>query len=489
MYKKRFTKWGFYKNTRRNRMGSSQFDEEYWVRSHVNPKCISTKRRFANNVFETTSPFLLIDICPSDRERLAFFSGIQAWSSAFFESAASTDDSLSTLPSNPSSPKVHEPYYATERKADNNLYESEQLSFSFRVIVGLLQRGQGVLAGRLARKAFLQIEGLLQAEPPLFIWNILEILYSITRLEETQLLHLLLRHMQELVRRDYPDPHPVTPLLQSLQRLLNIWKQDLVPFQVTVLERGWAVNANMILDNFDSKFLLLYYHLVWDSELVQLPNDKLSNADNWFSLESKTKTPTQNPENFDSEFRVHRELSMTGGLETRARMPDNYEQLKTDCITNMHHMCTLEYKSLRNKCLVMSGLLKSRVLQHKISSPSFTNKSRGVTSQGDPLEWLLLNDETNRFHARILAFIMKTLLKVQLEEGLDVGRSPVSQLRDIVTLREYGQSITGPQTVHGMWELAENLLKTGEVEEAAAICREAQQRLERFLNDVPVYVV
>lgn len=263
----------------------------------------------------------------------------------------------------------------------------------------------------------------------------------------------------------------------------------MVPFQVTVLEQGWAVNANIVIEHFDSKFLLLYYHLVWDSELVQLPNDKLSDADNWFSLESKTKTPTQNPEMIDAEFRVHRELSMTSELERREKMPDNYEQLKADCIAKIQHMCTLEYKSLRNKCLVMSGLLKSRVLQHKISFPSGTNISSGAVSQVDSSPWLLLNDETNRFHARILAYIMKTLLKVQLDEGLDAGKSSVSQLRDIVTLREYGQSITGPQTVHELWELADHLLMTGDVEEAVEICREAQQRLERFLNDVPVYMV
>ncbi|KAJ3519080.1 hypothetical protein NM208_g14273 [Fusarium decemcellulare] len=244
MYKKRFTKWGFSKNKPRASSKTTPSRDS----STSPPSCTAVTKPIPKR---TTHTILPMSIKLSDLD-------------------------MTNLESPPLLPVT--------QKGSGQRYDPEELSFAFRVVIELLRRGKGVLAGRLTRKAFLQIEAMLQIEGPLFIWNLMEILYNIARLEQTQLFEVLLFHLIGLARNLFAPEHPAMQILYSLRKLAEGWRRDSLPPQVPVLEQAWAINANTVFSNFDSRMLLLYYRLVWDSALVRLPQDRLHDADRWFTV-------------------------------------------------------------------------------------------------------------------------------------------------------------------------------------------------------------
>ena len=64
--------------------------------------------------------------------------------------------------------------------------------------------------------------------------------------------------------------------------------------------------------------------------------------------------------------------------------------------------------------------------------------------------------------------------------------SPVDRLRMAVALREYAKGEADPQVVREMWLLEDALVAAGEECEARRVRREALDRLERYVEDIPV---
>ncbi len=469
MYKKRFAKWGFHKNVRRTRSKST---DDCGPRE--SPSTLSTSPSETHHTAETpeivpSSPKLTI----SDTATLFFLTNIRIWSSTFYELAELPDRTWATIDSTAAGvPLV--PYHATMIRE----YKPESLSYSFRVVVGLLERGHGVLAGRLARKAFLQTEALLQIEGPLFVWNILEILYHMVLRGQTQLFDMLLCYLVGLARSYYPDSHPVIQVLQSLRILRQSWLGDSTPLQAAALEQGWKLNADILFSKFDPRFLLLYYRLMWDSSILKLSQDRLRDADRWFAL-LNVKFP---PDDAFLEELTGNSHPNANGVE----LPSNYERLKADALAAIHGQSTLERDEPILKIRVLSGLLKSRVLEETTAvyrSPTPVNRNPDGIAYTPRHEAHIL-----RLHARILAFVIKVLMEAEDAAGCGT-EAATDRIRSIIALRKYGQTPVDPQIVHELWLLEELLLKGGRPIEAAAARQETYRLLEEYLNDVPAEVV
>src|SRR6478752_322609 len=266
MYKRRFTKWGFYKSKQRNgktackkKAPTPKNTPETQKRPHSQPLILSP----SPNSLETSS--------------LEFLTSIHDWSTSFYESLRTKGLHLQdTHPSQPAG-KI-------------NRYDPEGLSFAFRTIVELIQRGKGILAGRLTRKAFLDIENMLHAEAPLFIWNVLEIMYHMVRLGQTQLLGMLLAQLVELASNIHEMKHPVIKMLKCLQKAVYLWEKHATLQKMRLLEQAWSLNADIICRNYDSRLLVVYYRLVWESSCIKLGEDQLDGLDKWFSA-VKSKIP------------------------------------------------------------------------------------------------------------------------------------------------------------------------------------------------------
>jgi hypothetical protein len=397
------------------------------------------------------SQLLILSPNPSllETSSLEFLTSIHDWSISFFESLRT--EGLHLQDTHPS-----------QQAGKINRYDPEGLSFAFRTIVELIQRGKGILAGRLTRKTFLDIEAMLHAEAPLFIWNVLEIMYHMVRLGQTQLLGMLLAQLIELASNNHEMTHPVIKMLKSLKKAVYLWEKDATLEKMQLLEQAWALNAAIVCRNYDSRLLIMYYRLVWESSCVKLGVDQLEGIDRWFSA-VKSKIPYE-----DSSFQ--QAILFSDPAADGTIPPKDYEITKALCVSAIQHRCTMTFGESNMRSLVRLGLLKSRILEEVEGYP------------GD-----VIPQSHTRFQARVMAYLVKVLVDVDRELGLDIDVA--DRMRTKIALREFGYSSTAPQVIHDMWHLEAFLRKEGHIAEAAKIRRETYKRLEEYVDQVLVYEV
>ncbi|KAM5383193.1 hypothetical protein ACJA88_003726 [Fusarium oxysporum] len=285
---------------------------------------------------------------------------------------------------------------------------------------------------------------MLHAEAPLFIWNVLEIMYHMVRLGQTQLLGMLLAQLVELASNIHEMKHPVIKMLKSLQKAVYLWEKHATLEKMRLLEQAWGLNADIICRNYDSRLLV----------------DQLDGLDKWFSA-VKSKIPHE-----DSYFQQAILFADPSTTEETAP-PKDYEITKALCVSAIQHRCTMTFGESNMASLVRLGLLKSRILG-EIDEQS-----------GDKMP-----QSHTRFQARVMAYLMKVLMDVDRELGLDVDVA--DRMKNKIALREFGYSSTSPQVIHDMWQLEAFLRKEGYVAEAAKIRRETYKRLEEYVDQVPV---
>ncbi|KAF4343707.1 hypothetical protein FBEOM_2294 [Fusarium beomiforme] len=445
MYKKRFTKWGFYKNKQRN---TETVRKNKTQAGKYTPQTQKKKRQSDTQC--QREPMIL---CPKqshlETASLEFLTSIHGWSSLFFESLATEGLHLQNI-------------HPSQRTAKINRYDPEGLSFAFRTIVELIQRGQGTLAGRLTRKAFLDIEPMLHVEAPLFIWNVLEIMYHMARLGQTQLLGMLLTQLIELASNLHDTTHPVIKMLKSLQKAVYFWQKDAALEKMPLLEQAWALNADIICRNSDSRLLVMYYRLIWESSCIKLRMEQLEGLDKWFSA-VESKIPHK-------EYSFQQDILYSDPMTTdEAMLPKDYEITKNLCVSAIQHRCTMRFGESNMASLVRLGLLKSRVLEELKGHPSDAKSQMQSYA---------------RFQARVTAYLIKVLIDVDTELGLDVDVA--DRMRNKIAMREFGYSSTAPQVIHDMWQLEDFLRRRGQEAEAEDIRRETYKRLEEYVNQVPV---
>ncbi|KAF4957174.1 hypothetical protein FGADI_3239 [Fusarium gaditjirri] len=441
MYKRRFTKWGFYKSKQRTVKSACKNKTPTQKNTPENQKPSNATLCHSQSFVLSLSPD------PLETSSLEFLTSIHDWSISFFESLRANGLRLQDAHPSQQTDKI-------------NRYDPEGLSFAFRTIVELIQRGKGILAGRLTRKAFLDIEDMLHVEAPLFIWNVLEIMYHMVRLGQTQLLGMLLMQLVELASNIHEMHHPVIKMLKSLQKAVHLWEKHATLEKMQLLEQAWALNAAIICRNYDSRLLVMYYRLVWESSCIKLGEDQLDGLDKWFSA-VKSKIPHE-----DSYFQQAILYTNPTTAEESAP-PKDYDVTKVLCMSAIQHRCTMTFGESNMASLVRLGLLKSRVLDEIDEQPSDE-----------------IPQSHTRFQARVMAYLIKVLMDVDRELGLDAD--VVDRMRNKIALREFGYSSTSPQVIHDMWQLEAFLQKDGHVAEAAKIRRETYRRLEEYVDQVPV---
>ncbi|KAK9364495.1 hypothetical protein V1509DRAFT_50041 [Lipomyces kononenkoae] len=469
MYKKRFTKWGFYKNTRRARVSPtsprSTEPSEADTRSQTLPG-------YDHQLHQIRQPQLALTptLSRPDMAILIFLTNIRTWCSAYFETAReSNPDSLDST----SRLSLLLPYKQTVS------YDQEQISASFRLVADLLVRGQGHLAGRLARKAFLQVEDMLQLEGPPFIWNLLEILHNIMHLKQVPLFNMLIIHLMGLAQCYYPENHSIVQLLQGLWQLSKSSENGFIQLLPTMLEQGWLLNADILFSNFNERFLLLYYCLMWNSGLLRLTEDKLRKADTWFSLLSP-RVPTD--ATIEGTARLHPAVDFAPA-DAGNLPPANYEVLKRRAIADLHERAEFESPGSTTRFRVLSGLLKSRILDENVKFPDREGKE-GRNDIGDDNATIQTRGRVTRLHARILAYILDVLTDIDMEKGGNENII-IERLNDIIALRDYGEGVAAPQVIVRIWRLSDMLLQKGRFLEAAEMGKIAHKRLEQYLGDIP----
>lgn len=366
-------------------------------------------------------------------------------------------------------------------------YDAENLSFSFRLITSLLNKGEGALAGRLARKSFMQMESILNVEAPLFVWNLFETIWNMLNSGQTQLARMLFAHLFNLAKDSYPSQHPVLRLLHSLQKLMDSFKPDQgAGAQLEAVRQGWAINADLLFTPPNPRLLLLFYRLVWDSDLIQLPDKGLRTADNLYAaIEDKVPAGPSMAADLEKMLEhdnvvAHHDRDDLISHQV-GQLPENYNSLINQTVDEIHELCSTEPDGTIHKFRALSALLKSRMFENDASS-SLNSMSYPVSDQQMPQA--PPKPFIEPLHARTLAYVQRVIMEAEDRKGYGTDAA-IGRLRDIISLREYGQDPTGPQVICELWQLEDLLSQSGRTLEADRVRRDSFQRLDRYIGDIP----
>ena len=498
MYKKRFAKWGFQKNSRRAATPDTISFMQEKCRNHVKVK---RKQSDFCNVLGLSPRLNQNDVLS-----LSFLTNVRNWNAAFFESALSDDRYLPLELAWP------------ER--------AKETSCTLKLVSDLLARGHGVLAGRLARKAFLLVEDMLTFEGPALIWNLLEIMYHMLILGHEQLFCMLLRHLDALVDQRLSRNNPLAFMMRDLQRLTanargttsglsrsSSRSSQRLPFTTSpslcahrserirtrtidsgvfyhvlspIIKEAWIINADTIFENFDTRLFQLYFQLHWESCSINLPSAIVGVAKQWLK-EMETQPKFQNVEIADNmkgivpePFILEEDVSkLLLAHKMGASPPLGYKMLlDTNLAAFWKHWESFILKgSVQSMTMVrvMPAVVKARILQS--SAACF----------GSPSTNSLETAQTLQSQANNVACMVKALM--ELDAGCDNARieelpGAVDRIKWVVALREYSYGEIDPQVVQEMWLLGDTLAAIGEVEEAEDVHRDVISRIKRYTQGV-----
>jgi hypothetical protein len=445
MYKKRFAKWGFQKNSKR---------------SAATPRHLKTKeecKKVASRKASSPGELGPIPAFPGlghgDGLTLMFLTSVWKLSMAFFES----QQQFPTGQLRPS--------------------DTKELSFAFKLVIDLLDRGHGDLAGRMARKAFLLVEDMLTLEGPALVWNLLEMMHYMVTLRHAQLFHTLLAHLIALADGQMTETHPLSAMLRGLRELVGTmttvdpWPlSNALPF---LLERAWILNAEILFNHFDPRLFQLYCCIHWDSCSINPPAAIMFSQIEKQQM-SSAATIAHQAEEFLASTPIEEDRTIQCLFTPRmdASPPRDYKMLRassTAALRECGNSVLSKGPSFEGDTTmllrVLAGLVTAKVLE---GSPTAVE---------------------SRLHAGYTACTIRTLVDLNKEHSgnkIEDILDSVERIRAIVALRGYAGSETDPQVVREMWLLQDALVAAGEYEEAQEVERDAYRRMKKYIQHIPI---
>lgn len=496
MYKKRLAKWGFQKNSKRATVTMQT--------PRTNGGCRKLRR--------LTEPGSILGsprFSQHDSLRFMFLTSVRTWSCAFFEFVQSRNRATTSR--------------QLQHAMDHALaVKTKEICFAFKVMNDLLDKGHGILAGRVARKAFLLIEDMLTLEGPALVWNLLEMMYSMIMLRHMRLFHMLLAHLIALADKRMPETHPLSTMLRGLRCLVADIKNTssnsskplpsvLSPSRVsstsnegatdtvdtwllsrallTLIDQAWVFNAKFLFDNFDPRLIQLYCCISWDCCSISLPTAIVSAADRWLN-KSKAQKPGIPKKAYPTD---EAPLDIPTEKDGRPQRPLNpridatplqeYEMLHTSSIAALREHRKLIFDNgtgFKGDTTTFLGTLAALVTSKLLESRPAT------TGSSDEARRAKAKLTTSRLYAGTAAGTLRALMSLNNGGGTGVSSETVEQIRTIVTLREYALGKTDPQVVRELWQLEDALITVGQFGKAQEVGREVYHRLERYVQDIPV---
>lgn len=483
MYKKRFTKWGLQKNARRSTAST--------------PTSTTTVSR----TYSAPEDLVLMPVSPQfssdDNSKLVFLNSVKVWSVSFFESVQSGEDN----------PVLKRPSWPEQ---------SEEMNFTFKLVVDTFNRGYGGLAGRLVRKAFLLVEEMLVLEGPVVLWNVLEIMHYLVTLRQFRLCKLLFAHLTGLVDGRIPNTHPLPAMLRAL-RMYVVSLPDMMSAPddsqltpspsiasssekeattatrslsdafLSVIERAWTLNAEILFEHFDHRLFQLYLRIHWDSCSIEPPPAITDAAKKWLTNVTQTfnKTDEATPIDKVIQFTPFEEDMVFQRLFIRrvdALPPQNYHMLCTSSISMLRDHASCILSNGANGPGDTTALL--RILACLVTA-KIVGEWPGTTDLVDTD--IDKTSKITRAQAGNIACAIRTSINLnaeynRCEDPLDT----IEQIRSILALREYGDVEIDPRLIQEMWLLKDALIAAGKHQEALEVQQESYQRLEKYIQDIPI---
>ena len=389
--------------------------------------------------------------------------------------------------------------------------QPQEISFTFKLVIDLLDRGYGDLAGRMARKAFLLLDDVLKIEGPALLWNLLDLLNQVLAARQEQLFEMLLAHLIALVDGQISRTHPLLVLLRGLRRLVatlgtstdtsdssvmgtpssllstsNPGGEDPWRTISMILEQAWSLNAEILFKNFDGRLFHLYCRVHWDLCSFTPPVAIVDAARRLAKINSIRQVCGNakcignseslfNPVAAQQEDKLH-SMFVAGTEPTLPQWYDVLQKRSTAALKSYGNSTLSSGTADRNVLLrTLAALVPSEIFEE---SPHMGKRSSESTNT------------TTVSHSAVshLAFTLRTLNDLVPEEAgdtLGIHLTAVERARAIVVLLEYARGENSPQVVQEMWLLADAFLVEGRYSEAMETRNSAIRRLEIYVQDIP----
>jgi hypothetical protein len=480
MYKKRFTKWGFQKNSRRSHMLERNSRDE-------NMQAIARGRSAELVHINLRAP----NLGQKDTLTLSLLTSVRTCGDAFFESVQ------------PSPTSSARSILSQLANGEITLVDAKYVSFTFKLVTELLKRERGDLAGRMARRAFLSLDGILAIDDPVMVWNLLETMISLVTEQHIQLFFMLVSHVLVITGEHVPSSHPVPSMLRALQRLSGSVlegeaqsrdgvirpsgsslavshrsddgkprhiDQDAICAQILpVLQQAWSYNAHKLLSNFDPALMQHYRYMLCEGCAINAPFISISP---WMKVIcDNDASPLESSIRADAG-RWYLEEELVSGVTFR----DRNEILET----------------LREHFRSIVDDSANSGSQAKALMPTL-----GTLTVAKLLDtWVaatvqeihhLPGSEIGKLYANNLATGLRTLTELEAGAGQHcLSPHVLKRGRQIVALSDHAHGRYSPQAVRELCLLEESLLAAGERVEAREVRQDIFHRSEILAESIPV---
>lgn len=397
------------------------------------------------------------------------------------------------------------------------------MNFMFKLVINMLNRGHGSLAGRLARKAFLLVEEALMLDGPALVWNLLEILHYMVETKHLQLFRMLLAHLTALIDGRLPTSHPLSSMLRTLRATIaNTAKSNLlcdIPSSPStspspqsddsgeekaiarmsassdalssMMERAWTLNAEILFNRFDHRLFQLYFRIHWDSCSLEPPRAIFDATNQWLDAITSqriSENVTQVDQAVDffpiAPLEKDRMIQRIFATPSDVSLPENYELLQSSTFEALRNHA----ESLLNENVAFTGhnTMLMRVLASLVTTKvleEWSNLTSSTPSATD-IPW-----KVPRGYASNVACALRTLIELDAKSGhnqLETSEDNINRIRSIAALQEYAHDSTHPRVIQELWLLERALIAAGEYDEASEVNQTAYRRLEKHVQNIPV---
>lgn len=468
MFKKRFTKWGLKKNAKRPASSAP----EAALTEHDAP-C-----RAQNSSSILTTPKL----SNHDGIMLMFLSSVQTWNTSFYDYVQCGNTAPASSP-------------------QSMIEQSEEMSFTFKLVIEMLERGHGSLAGRATRKAFLLLEDLLLLEGPALLWNLLEIMHYIVSARQMELFQLLSAHLLAMSNHRMPGNHPLAGMMRMLGESIVATGQAGTDARsspsadnvLLMLNRAWTLNADLLFHHFDARLFQLYTRIHYDTCSIEPPKAIVDATKRWLSRVASQQLSSIASKDKGAESMIYIAPLETDKLLQRvleipvtASLPVHYELLRDSSIKALWcHVSSIVARdagAAGDKSMllrILAGLLTAHALEGMPTNSVPPELSTSGSSR-----------RISRGQAGNIACAVRTSIDLDNKDNQDeVASDTVEQIRSILALREYANTETDPRLIQEMCVLERALVALGQQQEASEVGRLAACRLEEYVRSVPTEAI
>ncbi|KAH8647657.1 Clr5 domain-containing protein [Xylariales sp. PMI_506] len=403
MYKKRLMKWGFMKNSSQHTPDTDEDIAKSTATSWCHP---------GSAPGSSVASCMIVPLSHVDSGDLHFVSKVRDWTLSYFQSGMAPTPCLRW---------------------------SESVHYAIKLAADLLSRGQGTLAGRMVRKSFLLLEDSLRLDGPALIWNMTELIFLVAQKGNQFLLRLLLNHILNLARHHHHLQHPLVQIITYLQREASSSEHQKIMF---ILIQAAAINASLILDHLNDRYISLYQRLLWDNCTLRLPDSVAHRGHESFLAfqpSNERTEPQEQPQTVSERF-VCNDRSV-------------------------RDLCQLDLDDPRLSTRALSVRLRAAF------APTRSEEPHGALME----------------HMQIAASITMTAAEIDFKDGRYIKAE--KNAVQCIGLRENSSDTGDLRVVWALWLMEDILVQLGRFKAAANFRRQASEKISLYLQDIPVNAV